>query len=295
MTSLIREAIIRTLCYADVFDYPLTENEIWTRFIGKRNLKEDKYHLDIRKIKEIEQKAGLYFLKGRGHVVGLRQKKDLFSKEKLQIAQKITSLIRFIPSVKLVGISGGLAIANAKDEDDIDLFIVASKDFLWITRFIVTLLVELFSSRRHPADLDVKNKVCLNIFIDEEHLSIPILNRNLFIAYEVVQLRPLFDKKNTHQKFLSANLWVKDYLPNSIDKKIHKLDNKRLYVQRRYFRMLYFIELCFKKLQLWYMSRKRTTELITDGRIYFHSRDTGNWVMKNYRIKLKKYGVLLEM
>jgi len=107
-----------------------------------------------------------------------------------------------------------LAMENSNENDDIDLLIITSKSRLWLTRFLTVILLELVANRRHPADKEVKDKICLNMFLDEGHLEVPKKEQDLFSAHEVCQLKVLWDKNGIYQKFLKANLWSKKFLPN---------------------------------------------------------------------------------
>ena len=210
----LKKAVLSTLAYADIFDYPLKKEEIW-RFL----LSDIRYQiLDVSKglkeLPEVSQKNNFYFLKEREHLVLLRKKRERWSKEKLKIAQKVANWLKIIPTIKMVAVTGALAMENSNENDDIDLLIITSKSRLWLTRFLTVILLELVANRRHPADKEVKDKICLNMFLDEGHLEVPKKEQDLFSAHEVCQLKVLWDKNGIYQKFLKANLWSKKYLAN---------------------------------------------------------------------------------
>src|SRR3989338_8051802 len=103
MNSKIKEAILKTLCYADVFDYPLTYEEIGKWMIGVRIRN---FELGIRNNKIISEKKGLYFFRGREKIVQERIKRKKWSDYKLKIAEKTAKILAVIPSVKLIGVTG---------------------------------------------------------------------------------------------------------------------------------------------------------------------------------------------
>lgn len=283
MPSSLARAILRTLIYSDVFAYPLTMGEIQKWLIGPRIMTQE---LRIKEIKNIQEKDGYYFLNGQGKIVDLRIEREKFSLEKLKIAQETADLLKLIPFVKFVGITGALSMNNAKEKDDIDLFVVTGGGLLWTTRLLSTLLIEITGSRRHPKDVNVNNKICLNMFVAEDYLEIPKKSQNLFSAHEVLQVKPLFNRGDTYQKFLNANGWVRKYLPNGF-----KIRNTRLISSGQAYKKsnaFSFIETILKKFQLWYMKNRRTTEVIKEGMIRFHPHDAKVWVMKKYREKLRE-------
>ena len=210
----LKKAVLSTLAYADIFDYPLKKEEIW-RFL----LSDIRYQiLDVSKglkeLPEVSQKNNFYFLKEREHLVLLRKKRERWSRKKLKIAKQVARCLKLIPTIKMVAVTGALAMENSNENDDIDLLIITSKSRLWLTRLLAVLLVELIAKRRHPADKEVKDKICLNMFLDEGHLEVPKKEQDLFSSHEVCQLKVLWDKNGIYQKFLKANLWSKKFLPN---------------------------------------------------------------------------------
>jgi len=94
----MRKTILKTLAYADIFDYPLTAREIWEFLIGNTEagiqavrkhlmILADSKHLPAGKA-GIYTNGELYFLKGREELVKIRKKKEEWSGIKFIIAQK---------------------------------------------------------------------------------------------------------------------------------------------------------------------------------------------------------------
>lgn len=289
MSSFIKQAIQKTIVYSDIFNYPLTKDEIGRWLIGRRT---KNLEFRIKNYKFIDEKDGFYFLKKRGVIVPLRKKREEYSRQKLKKVQRIAGLIKLIPTVKLVGVTGALAMDNAKKDDDIDLFIVTKKGLLWSTRLFVTILMEMTGKRRHPNEINVNNKICLNMFVDEDHLEIPHKEQDLFSAHEVLQMKLLWDRDNMYQKFVATNQWVEKYLPNAWKKVIKQIATKKLRDKNSFYhniitQLLNYFEIFLKKFQLMYMRNRRTTEIISDGVIRFHPKDARKWVLKEYQEKLE--------
>lgn len=209
----MEKAILRTLCYHDIFDYPLTLKEIHSFLIGKKASFE-KLKSAINHQPSIISCGGFYFLKCRQEIVKLRKKREKYSREKLLLAKKVARFLRWVPTIKMVAVTGALAVNNAKEDDDIDFLIITSKNRLWLTRIQAVLLIELLASRPQLEKGRLKDTICLNIFLDENHLRMPKEKQNLFVAHEIVQMKPLWQKDAVYQKFLKENQWVKKFLPN---------------------------------------------------------------------------------
>jgi hypothetical protein len=285
MSSDIVKAIICTICYADIFNYPLNLDEIWERMV---NIRCEKVAVEksIRNIQKISAFREYFFLTGRKEIVKERIVKDIYSRKKFLLARKAAKLLQFIPTVKLIGISGTLASKNTDLNDDIDLMIVTKSNLLWSTRLFCNLTLDIFGMRRHPNDTIVKDKICMNMFLDENHLGLGKNEQNLYTAYEIIQLKPIINRDNLYERFLNENNWIKNILPN------FKFNENRYWLDKNKNNsplIMIKIEDIFKRIQLWYMKTKHRNEKYEEGVLRFHSRDTGIKILKKYENRLSVY------
>lgn len=203
--------VFKTLAYADVFDFPLTAGEVKRFLISSRRYSLAEINQALR---QLPCRDNYYFLPGRQAIVDLRKKREVWSQQKMGLARRVGEWLKLVPTIKMVAVTGALAMANAQKNDDIDLLIVSRAGTLWLTRLLTVLLAELVSHRRRPGDQQVKDKICLNMFLDEAHLALPSGERNLYTAHEVVQAKLLWDRDGTYQQFIKKNLWFQKYLGN---------------------------------------------------------------------------------
>lgn len=290
----MKKAILQTLAYADIFDYPLTAEELHKFLITSKPLN---FSVFKKNLQGIIRRGGLiktngkyFFLKGREKIILLRQKRKFWSQKKIKIAKKVGYWLKFIPWIKMVGITGALAMENADKDDDIDMLIVTARNRLWLTRIIVVFLVGLLGRRRRPGETNVRDKICLNMFLDENHLGLPKKEQDLFSAHEVVQFKLLWERNNCYQKFLKANLWVKNYLANGLDIKKLRYEDIKGEKKKNFSisQFLNFLEVIAYKIQIAYMAPKRTGEVVEYQRVRFHPRDCRRWILKKYQEKLKE-------
>jgi hypothetical protein len=169
----LKKAILRTLAYADIFDYPLKKEEIWKFLLSNIEYRISNIKKALEELPQISQKEGCYYLKGRRGLVSLRKKRARWSKKKMRRARRAAGWLKLVPTIKMVAITGALAMENSQKDDDHDLLIVTAKNRLWLTRLMTVLLIELVASRRRPQDKKVEDKICLNMFLDEAHLALP--------------------------------------------------------------------------------------------------------------------------
>lgn len=249
-----------TIRYHSIFDYKLTKEEI-IRWKYKNEIVSTK---DIISTKDIK-----------------RLQREKYSKKKLKIAIKASNLISKIPTVKFVGITGSLAMMNAKKYSDIDLMIITLKNTLWTTRLLIFLvLLILHIPFRWSGKRGERDKLCINLWLDESDFVWSKKDRNIYTAHEIAQIVPLVNKDNIYEKFLWKNRWFLEYWPNSIE-----IRNKLEFSKFKYlnivsdfvFRASNFIAY---KLQYVYMKSKITREVVTPTRAIFHPNDWGEKVLR---------------
>ena len=258
-----------TVFYHDMFDYPLTSGEL-----GRWEINRD-LGFKIQDLR-IEDRKGYYFLEGREEIVPKRLIREKTSKEKLKIAKRAGRLLKHIPTVKFVGITGSLAMMNSNDNSDIDLIIITSENTLWTTRLITyfLLLVSGLSVRR-PRNKEEKDRLCLNMWLDES--SLVFTKRNIFTAHEVAQIVSLVNKDGIYERLLWDNRWILDYWPKAVKVSSTKYVESRMgrdFLRTTCYMLLTtIIEPLAFKLQYLYMKPKITREVITPTRAFFHPTD----------------------
>lgn len=301
----MEKAVLKSIRYFAQFDYAPTASEVYT-FLEKRVVRatfDRKLAEMVKKGIVVEKrfKKSLlpdtkptlesYFLNLKSqnrYTLGEYQSSLKTQKKKLEIgygkldiARTYITILGWFSQIRLVGISGSVSMLNATETDDVDLFIVTRKRRLWTGRFLAILLAQIMGVRRRRHQSYAPDKVCLNLFFDEQNLKIPAKKRNLYVAHEVLQMKPVINQDNTYLIYLDANKWVFDIFPNAHF--VIPALSRNLYRSRTKFGMTLFedlMESVLKKLQLFLIHRHRTTELISDTQLWFHPDD--------YEKKLKK-------
>lgn len=291
------KAILATLAYHDIFDYPLTQEEIHKYLIGKKSSL-FQIQTGLTKLKSaarIGERQNYFFLKNRKSLTKKRTQRAKYSQKKLKKAMLFANILKAVPTAKLVAVSGALTMQNSAKQDDIDLVIICAKNTLWTTRFLANLTLMPF--KRYPKSSLVSDRACLNIFIDESNLK--ITPKNIYTAHEICQMRPLWDRSGIYRRFIRANEWVTKFLPNWMPNDERLTTNARIKSRKRVlvFELLAQVakplEALAKWGQLWYMRRKITTERIGDTQLFFHPKDTADWVLEEYRKRLKKLKIVI--
>jgi len=278
------DAVLKTLKYSDIFNYPLTQKEIHKFLIEKIKLKNLKILLRISK--RLTFSKGLYCVKGREEIFKLRKRREKESLKKIEKAKKISRFLSKIPSVLLIGISGSVSVKNAEKKDDIDLFIITSKNTLWITRFIMISFLKILRVYRKRGEKCFEDKFCLNMFLAEDSLGLNQDKQNLYISREISQMIPLFQRGQVYWKFIKKNKWVEKFLPNSLD--YLKREHKFLHNEKRAIigpKLLSIMENPSCHFQMRLIKKHLTKEIVTKNFIAFHPNDLAPQVVNMYQLK----------
>jgi hypothetical protein len=285
-----KRAILRTLCYSDIFEYPLTKNELWNYLLvdSDRIYKKEEIFETVSKLKNICIKKNYIVFYKREEIIEKRERREKISKNKIKSAKVIARMLGVIPTVLLIGVTGSLAIKNAEENDDIDFFIITKKNCVWITRLCILFLLQLIRKRRGRNAKVTKNTICVNFLLDQEHLSLAKEDQNIYSAHEVIQMRPLFMKENIYASFLKANSWVNTYLPHAFLKLFPHKQKDSIITKSN---MLSLLENPARVIQLWYMGKYRKTTMITKSVIAFYPTERKNEILSLFKKKLTVYEV----
>lgn len=304
----IEEAILRTLAYSDVFDFPLTKHELWKYLISDKKIEKNKFEkalvglinfetFDIFNArKQVVSQDGLFCLAGKESNIAKRKRNKREVQKKITIAEKAAYYLSFIPTIQYIGISGGLALGNVMREDDIDFFIITKKNTVFLSRFWVLILLELLNLRRKRGQVVAPDKICANFFVDENHLSWPVSKQDLYVAHEIIQMRTLFVKDGIYEKFMGSNNWVNKFFPNNHKKySTIKSLNQNRYLTLHFLSIFFFLwpfEFIMRTIQKYYMKNHKTTETVANGLLALHPNDYRMKTMDELGLKWEKLGLL---
>ncbi|MEK7611560.1 MAG: hypothetical protein AAB486_04290 [Patescibacteria group bacterium] len=277
--------IIKALAYADVFDFPLTPDEIYLYFIGSFPVERPLINEALAALRtqgRVGERGGYYFLPGRENIVPLRLSCLAPSLKNWKKVGRFTYLFRFLPWLKLVGVSGALAMGNSGGDDDIDLVFITDLRRVWLTRLFVVGLLKL--SGQYRSARRIKGRFCPNLFLSTAGMT---FTPDLFIAHEIVQMRPVLARNGIYEKFLAANSWLYGYLPNT-----KKFPEEKENIKRDLFPQIFDgLEELARRFQLKYMEKKKTIETTTLAVIALHPRATKDQVLAAYESRLTSLNI----
>jgi len=279
--DLLSTSIKQTLLYSQLFSFPLRKKELYNRLITPPSVSFPIFKQKLKtliKQGKIKTLKNYYFLPGREKTVNKREQLTKNYPEKYQKVKKAAQAIAQIPQVSFIGLTGNLALGIAQVKDDLDLMIITKPNSLWLTRFKVYCLLKTKGKKeglsvRKPKSKESSDQLCLNLFLDSTDLALKKSKQNLFAAYQIALIKPLINKNQTFENFLSANYWVLKYLPHAfLPQKITLLKKKRINP---------FNHLCFF-LQKTYMKGKQSQETVSLTQAFFHPHNKASKIIKKF-------------
>lgn len=192
-------------------------------------------------------------------------------KEKLEYAKEIIKILTVFNLVKFIGASGSVGAGFAKEEDDIDIFVVVKDGTAWVYRGLISISNLFHNKIRAKRHRIIKDKLCLNMICEERGLE---FDNDMFNFHELMFLVPLYNEKYLNFIY-SNNLWLRDSYSVKRDllfSKISKGKGANIFVK--------FLNTLFYMLQIFFMyisnhkpDLKRITKNYKKGRIEFFEED----------------------
>jgi len=258
-----RSHIEQTIAYTDFFHSRLNFSQLHHWLISPHTFTQSQLRQSLSRFPKLKKKLS--------HSPSISPSQKKLYQQKITTIQPFLRLLSFFPTIRLVALTGSLAVYHSTPEDDIDLLIITSPHTLWLTRLLLFPFL-LFFNRRRPHQPYQPDALCLNLWLDTSQLTLTPSKQNLYTAHELLQIKPLLDRGQTYPRLLKANSWVSNYLANAYHTTINSLIQKLRPTPSLSFLLFPFNFLSFLGQRL-YMSSKITNETITLSQAYFHPQD----------------------
>lgn len=286
----LQQSIFKTLTFFDLFSYPLTSWEIYKWLYNPTE--KYSYQIILDKLIELEQinklnhNQGFYFLLDQENdLVKTRLLNYSLAQVKYRRAQKFVKIISCFPWIKAVCVCNNLAYNNAKEESDIDLFIITAPKRMWLSRLLVVGFLKIIHSR--PNQNNKQDTIDTAFFATTESLNFSDLvlkNEDPYFTYWLEQLVPLYGPLSFAEKVRTANSWLQKTLPNAVG--VSSIMNRQKITsqkswERKPCKIFNWLEALAKTIQLLIMpeqlkntAKENNTDVVMNERwLKFHSPD----------------------
>lgn len=202
--SSLERAVLETLAYSDIFEYPLTLDEL-LRYLpipaGRQGMEDQ---LAAMPSISLDDSTGYYHLTGREEIVAIRRSRERDSYNSFRRALAYGRILGHLPFVRMVSMTGSLAMLNLSKNADMDFMLVTAPNRLWIARAIAVTFGRLM---RLTGD-----RICVNLLVSLEALEWP--RHDLYSAREMGQMIPIVGF-SVYCRIRELNSWVGSFLPNA--------------------------------------------------------------------------------
>lgn len=209
--------VLKPIIYADIFDFPLTFDEIYAFLEVPATPAQVRRTLNLALEREqIICIDGFYSLAHRPYLAAARRERRAMAQTLWPAAVRYGRRIASLPFVRFVAVTGSLAVNNPRRGlEDIDYLVVTRANRLWLCRAMMILLVRL--GRLRGVNL------CPNYILTENALLFD--QNDLFTAREMLQMVPLYGRQ-IHAALRQVNGWVTDFLPQANGLNLDRLDDR---------------------------------------------------------------------
>ncbi len=193
--------LVDALVYADGFDAAVTLDEAhrYARAPIDREALEAALTGDPALRQVIAERDGLYALRGRERLLEMRPDRSARARRLSDRATQVASVVRHVPFVRAVALTGSVAAGDAPPDADIDLLLIVSDGHLG-TVFLVLGTISRLVGRR---------VLCPNYYLSDRHLTLE--RRTLYVGRELAQMRCL---TGDVERLRGANPWLHEMFPN---------------------------------------------------------------------------------
>lgn len=202
----LERSILRTLAYSDVFDYPLTAAEVhrYLDGVAAAPAEVDDALRRMLRHNSLSGADGFIALPGREALFTTRLRRQREAESLWPAARRWAAIIGRLPLVRMVSLTGALAVDNVEPGADIDYLIVTVPGRVWLSR---AMIVQVVRAARLAGVV-----LCPNWLLSSDALELE--ERSLFAARELAQMVPLTGADH-YLRMRRLNAWTDDHLPNA--------------------------------------------------------------------------------
>lgn len=210
----LREGIFAALAFFSLYDLPLRRRRIFELLYKHKAAESEVYkQLDLMAQEgKLIQKGERYALKSWDGARLADNRQEI--EKRWQKVEKYYPVLSLIPFIENVSIIHSLAIGNADQESDIDFFVIAKPHRLYFVRTLIILIFKMLGV--YKTRTNIKERFCFGYYITSNQLSLENLLLDIddpFMAFWFASHAPILGAE-TYRKFVRANTWIYQYLPN---------------------------------------------------------------------------------
>ncbi len=263
-------------------EVPRESNLIFVEEIARRLIQEGR----------IKEARGRIVLPDFEEQISRHEERRALFHAKIRKARRVAAWLARQRSVRFVALCNTTAIAHAREDSDLDFFIIVKKGAIWQSRFLSVLPYKLM--RKRPGDGKTNSDaVCLSFFVDETALSLEALQlsrggqkQDPYLRYWLLSLLPLLDD-GVSEQFWNENEWLRE--KHGLATKWMPHPDFRVQIPKRRIPHFQFVEDRTRKIQKRAFPKgisesinQGSHVIVSDRMLKFHTTDRREQFRENY-------------
>lgn len=296
-SDTLEDAIVKTVAFFDVLDYPLTIKEIHDRLLGLDASMEE-IQAVIEESERVSFINGYVVLPQRDRIIEMRLQNVSADLDLWKRVKRYEWMFRIVPFIQGAYVCNRLAITQGSQESDIDIFVIAEEGRMFIVRTFLLFLSQIFGVRRYGDR--VARRFCLSFFVDTSLVNLQPLSdgaSDIYFSYWVLLLRPIFSAFDIR----TYNSWLSGYFSEDLLRRTLKTPPLSPSYLRRFFTWIFvgkfgdWVELILSK---WQLRRARQKFLamgsphgvvLHEHCLKFHDHDMRSHYFQEWKRRTEKY------
>ncbi|MDP9148845.1 MAG: glycosyltransferase family 4 protein, partial [Myxococcota bacterium] len=209
-------ALLATIAYADIFDSPLPLRDAATSALGVVLEEAEVIRLAVGPVLSrlvMLHPKGYLILIGREHLADVMPDREALTRAVIDRSRRTLRLLSWLPYVRALVTSGGVAHRNPGKRPDFDLFVIAARRRAYTAYTLLFLATKITGTR---------GLICPNYLVDESELAIAY-HRDLFTAHQLLSCRP-FSGWRAYERLCDSNQdWVRAFFPGFVSRSAPEL------------------------------------------------------------------------
>jgi len=122
-------------------------------------------------------------------------------------AERVAGILKLFPWIIGVGVANTVATLSVRPESDIDFFVLCKNKRVWLSRFVVTVILRLARLRPGEAKRDPVCP-CFFVTVDGFDLSrIALKEGDSYLQFWLATLTPVWQVEQSFTRFFAVNRW----------------------------------------------------------------------------------------
>ncbi len=228
MQEQLRSAILRTLAFQAAWNYAPTRLQLFLfldsggedlssgskeSFAGMNAIVDELISQNI-----LIEVANRITLKSHSQIIEEGRDNEIYFPRKLRNVRRAVRYLKLLPWIRAICLCNTSALGQARDNSDLDFFIICRAGTIWRTRFFATLPFKILNARPGERKVD---PVCLSFFVTDDALNLNNLSLDTddpYMRYWFLSLLPLTDdgilsllweqNRDLRRKHPNAEKWI---------------------------------------------------------------------------------------